>query len=76
MKVPFPNSVAGAFGAATIFASQLFTPAPMHAAVPISVPTTQITYETANDIPMELFENRGIIHGRNDYLFYVVYKIY
>ena len=36
MKVPFPlpNSIVGAIGAATIFTSQLFTPAPMHAAVP------------------------------------------
>ncbi len=39
MKAPFinPNKVAGAIGAATIFASQLFTPTSLNAAVPITV---------------------------------------
>ena len=40
MKAPFlknPNKIAGVIGAVTVFASQLFAPTPLNAAVPMTV---------------------------------------
>jgi len=65
MKVPFVNPAINA--AVSIFAAssfQIFTPQPLLAAPTFPPPVQIQQYNTAVDIPQEMFQNHASIYGR------------